>query len=148
MTIQSATDAAWTAAKALIEAQFEIDQPETEFYEFSRLFAATSNRAIIVDTRQLGNTNAAVKLLLGELVVTFACMVRSGEPTEGIKEAEDLAYWLADLFMSDECLGGATRTVRVPLIEYDSAPSFELEDVDSADYCAVTVIWEIDYARP
>ena len=148
MTIQTSINAIWAAVKASLVADLEDDHPDVGFHEWATFYSDRNRSAIVVVDRRLRTQDSAVRLLLGELMVEFGCMVRSGEPTKGREEAELLAYWLADHFMADPHLGGVSRNVRDVEIDFMAEPPPETGDDGPQNWVNVTVVWEADFSRP
>jgi hypothetical protein len=147
MTTKDAIDALWDAVVSRIESNLS-SQPGVQFFEWQVFYASRAKKAIVSLRRSVRFSDAAVKLLLGELTVEFGCMVQAGDKTRGKEDAEALAFWLADLFLDDPFLGGVARDMRIEEIEFDALPPENVQEGTSQHWVNVTVVWEKDFSRP
>lgn len=148
---ETAVDTLWVAAKDKLVAALLVDHPDTTFFEFELPSNTRTNRAITVPKQfpRLVNDDTAVKRIMGSLQVEFACMVRAGELTKGHEDARSLAYWLGDLFLADPHLpGNVARDVHWEDLIYQGDPPVELDGDVPASWASITILWEVDYARP
>ena len=151
MGLKDSVDAVWTAAKARLATQVESEQEGAKFYEWGEFHARRVRKAIVVLRRVVEFEGEAVALVGGELSVVFGCMVQSGDKSKGKEETEALAFWLAEMFMADQFLGGVCRDTRVDSVELDfEAPepiSSREPEGEPQQWAAVTVVWQFEYSR-
>lgn len=151
MGLKDSVDAVWTAAKSLLNSKIDDEQQGTQFYEWGEWHARRTRKNISVLSRTVTFEAGAVQLVLGELSVLFGCMVQSGDMADGKQKAEELGYWLAEVFMADQFLGSVARDTRIDAIELDfeSPEAVSSRDMkgDPQQWVGVTVVWELQYSR-
>ena len=135
----------WNAVSAKLETGLREKKPPVGFFGLDLTAVHRTNRAVVALERTVTFDRLAVNQVQATLTVRFGCMVRSGERAKGKEEAEELSYWLADLFLADPSLEGLARDTRVESIELDAGPL--VDDGQPADWASVTVAWETHFSR-
>lgn len=147
MTIKTASEALWNAVQAKITDNLS-DQPGVTFQDNP---VSPPGDAVVVVSWDLELGDEAVKLLVGELTVVFGCVSFSGDGKEGRTASSDLAYWLADLFLSAPHLGDVALDMLPPIISRFVPPPDEVAHSSIEEHqhwTTVRLVWRYTLARP
>lgn len=153
MNLKDAAPGVWAAVKAEIEGSLSKDFSDAQFFGNPVYYARRAEKAVVALDRVVRTRGFSARLVEGEYEVLFGCMAQSGDDETGQAKAEEMAYWLSELFFGDVSLGGKARDYRVDSIALDYPPPFPVAEGSQPDrgpehWVGVTLVWSFTFSRP
>jgi hypothetical protein len=148
--LQNVSDGVWAAVQtAIANARQKGGSLERvkEFIPYRRArLSKTHAYTMQVLRRTVVPTEWGANRGVAEQVIEFGITGLSFKPEDSAKELEELAFALADLFLSDPELSGNARDVRVEEIAPDATP--EGMEESTQPWATVRLAWEYEFLRP